>query len=99
MPAIMCPCGPTIERRTHIVKECEIYKVEGKLLTGGMRKMDVCDIEKFCRLQSSEESIAIHTEKSWPQTSKHDEHRMNKQSMCSLQNNRNERPCFGGAAV
>ena len=28
----MCPCGTTIESRTHVVGECEIYKEERDVL-------------------------------------------------------------------
>ena len=45
----MCPCGTTIESRTHIVEQCEIYKEERDALEE-MRKLDVCDMGEFCRL-------------------------------------------------
>ena len=35
--ANMCPCGTTLESRTHIVGECEIYKEERDALEEGMR--------------------------------------------------------------
>ena len=54
----MCPCGTTIESRTHIVGECEIYKEERDALEE-MRKLDVCDMEEFGRLESGEKTIAI----------------------------------------
>ena len=41
----MCPCGATIESRTHIVGECEIHKEERDALEEEMRKLDVCDME------------------------------------------------------
>ena len=34
----MCPCGTTIESRTHIVGECEIYKEKRDALEKEMRK-------------------------------------------------------------
>ena len=40
----MCPCGTTIESRTHTVGECDIYKEERDALEE-MKKLDVCDIE------------------------------------------------------
>ena len=40
----MCPCGTTIESRSHIVGECEIHKEERDALEG-MRKLDVCDVD------------------------------------------------------
>ena len=49
----MCACGTTIESRTDIVGECEIYKEERDALEE-MRKLDVCDVEAFDRLESSE---------------------------------------------
>ena len=38
----MCPCGTTIESRTHIVGGYGIYKEERDALEEGMRKLDVC---------------------------------------------------------
>ena len=54
-----CPCGTTIESRTRIVGECEIYKEERDALEEGMRKLDVCDTEEFGRLESSEKTIKM----------------------------------------
>ena len=56
--AHMCPCGTTIESRTHIVGEYEIYKEERDALEQ-MRKIDGCDMQEFGRLESSEKAIAI----------------------------------------
>ena len=56
MATSMCPSG-TIESRTHIVRECEIYKEERDALE--MRKVDECDMEEFGRVESSEKTIAI----------------------------------------
>ena len=50
----MCPCGATTESRTHIVGEGEIYKEERDALEEEMGKLDGCDMEGFCRLESSE---------------------------------------------
>ena len=36
----MCPCGTTIMRRTHMVGEREIYKVEQDALEDEMRNLD-----------------------------------------------------------
>ena len=41
--AQMYPCGKAVERRTHLVGECEIYKDERDLLEE-MRKIDECDM-------------------------------------------------------
>ena len=38
----MCPCGTTIESRTHTVGEYEIYKEERDALEEEMKKLDVC---------------------------------------------------------
>ena len=35
-----------------------------------MRKLGVCDMEEFCRLESSEKTIAILGDRGWPQTAK-----------------------------
>ena len=39
--AQMCPGGKTIESRTHIVGECEMYKEERDVLKEGMRETNV----------------------------------------------------------
>ena len=59
MATHMCPCGTTIESRTHTIGECEIYKEERDSLEEEMRKLDACDMEEFGRLKSSEATIAI----------------------------------------
>ena len=55
----MCPCGTAIESRTHIVGESEICKEERDALEGGVRKLDVGDMEEFGRPESSEKTIVI----------------------------------------
>ena len=79
---IMCQCGTTIESRTRIVGECTIFKEERDALAE-MRKLDVCDMEKFGRLESSEKTIAILGDKWWPQTAKQDGDRISKQFLCT----------------
>ena len=49
----MCPCGTTIESRTHTVGECEICKEERDALEEEMRKLDKRDMEEFGSLESS----------------------------------------------
>ena len=66
----MCPCGTTIQSRTHIVGECEISKKERDALV--MRKLDGCDKEEFRRLEISEKTITILGDWWWPQTVKQD---------------------------
>ena len=66
----MCPCGTAIESRTHIVGQCGIYKEERDAQEEEMRKLDVCDMEEFDRLRSSDKSIAILGDRWWPQTAK-----------------------------
>ena len=41
-------------------------------LEEGMRKLDVCDIKEFSRLESSEKTIAILGDRWWPHTAKQD---------------------------
>ena len=53
----MCQCGTTIESRTYTIGGCEVYKEERD--ASEMRKLDVCDMEEFGRLESSEKTIAI----------------------------------------
>ena len=78
MGAHMCPCGTTIESRTHIVGECEMYKEERDAVEE-MRKLDECDMEEFGKLESSEKTIAILGDRWWPQTAKQDGDRISKQ--------------------
>ena len=80
----MCPCGTTTESGTRIVGECEIYKEERDALEEGMRKLDVCDMEEFGRLESSNKTIAILVDRWWPQTAKHDRDRISKQLLSNI---------------
>ena len=96
MDAHMCPCGTTIESRTHVVGECEIYNEEQDVLEEEMWKLDVCDMEEFGRLESSKKTIAILGDRWWPQTVKQDGDRISKQFLCNTWKNRNERPNVGG---
>ena len=95
----MCPCGTTTESGTRIVGECEIYKEEGDALEEGMRKLDVCDMEEFGRLESSEKTIAILGDRWWPQTAKQDGDRISKQWLCNILKKRNECPNVGGVSI
>ena len=52
MATNMCPCGTTIESRTHIAGACETYNKERDALEE-MRRLDVCDMEDFSSLESS----------------------------------------------
>ena len=54
----MCPCGTTIESRAYIVGEYEKYQKERDALEE-MRKSDVCNMEEFGRLESSEKTTDI----------------------------------------
>ena len=58
MATCMCPCGTTTESRTHIVGERGIFKEERDALEE-MRKLDVCSMKEFGRLENSEKTIAI----------------------------------------
>ena len=96
--AIMCPCGTTIQSRAHIVGECEIYKEERDALEE-MKKLDVCDMEEFGRLESSEKTIAILGDRWWPQSAKQDGDKIGKQFLCSIWKKRNERSNVGGVTI
>ena len=100
MATNMCPCGTTIESRTHIVGECEIYKKERAALEEETRTLDVCDMEEFGRLESSEKTIAIILgDRWWPQTAKQDGDRISTQFLGNISKNRNERPAVGGVSL
>ena len=95
----MCPCGTTIDSRTHIVGVCEISKGERESLEEEMKKVDVCDMEEFGRLESSEKTIAILGDRWWPKTAKQDGDRISKQFLCNIWKKRNERPVVGGGSI
>ena len=59
MDAHVCPCGTTIESRTHTVGECEICKEERDVFEEEMRKLDEYDMAEFGRLEGIEITIAI----------------------------------------
>ena len=99
MATNMAPCGTTIESRTHIVRECEIYKKERDALEEELRKFDVCDMEEFGRLESSEKTIIILGDRWWPPTAKQDGDRISKHFLCSIWKTRNERPNGGGVSI
>ena len=80
MDAYMCPCGATIEGRTHIVGECEIHKEE-RDVSEEMRKLEECDMGEFGRLESSEKTIAIVGDRWWPQTGKREGDRIYMQTV------------------
>ena len=61
-----------------------------------MRKLDVCDMEEFRRLKSSEKTIAILGGRWWPQTAKQDGDRISKRFLCYVRKKRTERPSVGG---
>ena len=67
------------QSRTHIVGEREICKEERDALEEEMRKLDECDMEEFCRLESSEKTIAVLGDRWWPQAAKQDGDRISKQ--------------------
>ena len=50
-----------------------------------MRKLDVCDMEEFGRLESSEKMIAILGDRWWPQTPNQDVDRISGQFLCSIE--------------
>ena len=99
MATNICPRGTTTESRTRIVGECEIYKEERDALEEEVRKLDVCDMEVFRRLESSEKAIAIVGDRWWSQTAKQDGDRISKPFLCSMWKKRNERPNVGGVFI
>ena len=54
-----CPCGNADDSRTHIVKECELYKEDRNVSGEALRKIEGCGMEKFGTLDGSEKTIAI----------------------------------------
>ena len=49
-----------------------------------MRKLDVCDMEEFCRLESGEKTIAILGDRWWQQTARQDGDTISKQFLCII---------------
>ena len=74
----LTPLPRTKKSRTHIVGECEIYKEERDALEEDMKKLDVCDMEEFGRLESSEKTMAILGDRWWSETAKQDGDRISK---------------------
>ena len=64
-----------------------------------LRKLDVCDLEEFDRLESIEKTIAVSGDRWWPQTAKQDGVRINKQFIFSIREKRKERPNVGGVSI
>ena len=92
-------CGTTIESKSHIVGECEIYKKKRDALEEGMGKLDLCDMEEFGRPESSEKTIAILGFRWWPQTANQDGDRISKQLLCGIWKKGNKRPNVGGVSI
>ena len=59
----------------------------------------MCDMEEFGRLESSEKTIAILGDRSWPPTAKQDGDRTSKRFLCRIWKKRNERPNVGGVSI
>ena len=59
-----------------------MYKEEWDALE--MRKLYVCDVEEFGRLESSEKTVAILGDRWWPQTAKQDGDRISTQFLCNI---------------
>ena len=50
-----------------------------------MTRLDICDMEEFGKLESSEKNTtAILGDRWWPQTAKQDGTRISKQFLCSI---------------
>ena len=64
-----------------------------------MRKLDVCDMEEFGRLKSSEKTIAILGDRWWTQIAKQDGDRISKQFLCNIRKKRSERPTVVGVSI
>ena len=63
---------------------------------GGDEETNVCDMEEFGRLESSETTIAILGDRWWSQAVKQNGDRISKQSLCGIWKKRDERPNVGG---
>ena len=77
--AHICPCGTTVENRTHVVGECDIYKEERDASEKETRRLEECGMAELGRRESSEKTIAIQGDRWWPQTAKQDGDKISKQ--------------------
>ena len=64
-----------------------------------MEKLDLCDMEEFGGLESSEKTIAILGDRWRPQTAKQEGYRIGKQFLCNIWKKHNERPNVGGVSI
>ena len=66
-----------------------------------MRKLDVCGMEEFGRLESSEKTVAILGDRWWSQTAEQNGDRISKQFLCNMLvwEKRNERRHVGGVSI
>ena len=99
MHRCVCPCGEAIESRTHIVRECEIYKEEWDVLEEEMREIDEWDIEEFDTLDSNEKTIAVLGDRWWPQAAKQEGDKISKTFLCIMWKQHHERPIVGRVSV
>ena len=97
--AQVCPCGETVEGRTQILGECEMYKEEQDVLEAEMRAIDDCDMEDFGTLDSSEKTIAIVGDRWWPQAAKQEGDHVSKEFLCNIWKQRHEGPNVGGVSI
>ena len=64
-----------------------------------MRKLDVCGMEGFGRLESSEKTIAILGDRWWPQAAKQDGDKISAQFQYNIWKKRTGRPNVGGVSI
>ncbi|CAB1096278.1 unnamed protein product [Ectocarpus sp. CCAP 1310/34] len=86
-----CPCGKSEESRPHIVGECELYRKEREDLEEDMRQRG-CDMDKFGKLDNSEQTIVVIGDRWWAQETVEDGDKMCKKFLCSLWQKRKELP-------
>ena len=60
-----------------------------------MSKIDECDMEKFGKLGSSDETVAILGDRWSPQTAKQEGHNISKKNLCNIWRKRHKRPNVG----
>ena len=74
-----------------------MYKEGRDVLEEDMReKIDLCDMEDFNTVDTSEKTVAILW---WPQAAKQEGGKISKTFLCDLWKQRNESPIVGGISI
>ena len=76
--------GEAVERRTHILGECEMCKEERDVLEEEVRAMGKCDMEELCTLDSREKTSTVLGDRWWPQAAKQGGDKNSQKFLCNI---------------